>query len=153
MAETKIAVCNYSAVLYSDLAKNRYEELKAQSNLGKLQAERDGKVADAQAMQKEYEANNLSWDEQRKAKYQRDISGLAADVQLIERKMQEELKAVNGLLSKEIEPVVAEQVQALIDEEKIDILLRKQATLWNTGAVDITNKLIDRLNKVAAGKN
>ena len=153
MAEVKIAICDYgTAMLSSDMAKNRYEELVAESNLGKLRAEHDGKVADGQALQKEYEANNLSWDDQRKARYKRDLEGVAADVELIRRKIQAEQQAAQQALVQEIQPVAYEQLDLIIKEEKIDVLLKKDAVLWSTGAIDITNKLVDRLNKVAAEK-
>ncbi|UTW46194.1 OmpH family outer membrane protein [bacterium SCSIO 12696] len=150
-AESKIAVCDLGkAITSSELAKKRYEELAAESNLAKLKAESDGIVADAQKLQKDFETNNLSWDDQKKAKANREMEAYKADLQLLERKFQAEQQAVQRALLQEIQPIAFEQLQALIDEEKIDILINKEAALWNNGAVDITNKLIDRINKSSA---
>lgn len=151
MAETKIAVCDVlMAISAADKAKKRFNELVAESNLGKMQAEADGKIADGQAMQKDHDDNNLNWDEQRKARYKRDMEGIRADIELIGRKMQAERQALQATVFQELQPIALEQLDILIKEEKIEILLKKEAVLWNVGAVDITNKLIDRINKVSA---
>ena len=109
-------------------------------------------MADAQKLQKDFETNSLSWDEQRKAKADREMKSYQADLQLLERKFQAEQQAVQRALLQELQPIASEQLQALIEEEKIDILINKEATLWNNGAVDITNKLIDRINKSSASE-
>ncbi|MCV6606167.1 MAG: OmpH family outer membrane protein [Porticoccaceae bacterium] len=147
-AETKIAVCDLAkAITSSELAQKRLDELAAESNLAKLKAEFDGKLADAQGLQKEFETNSLSWDDAKKAKTNRELESYKADLALLQRKLQAEQQAVQQSLLQEIQPVAFEQLQAVIDEEKIDILINKEAALWNNGSVDITNKLIDRINK------
>lgn len=147
-AAEKIAVCDLGrAITSNDLAKKRFEELASESNLAKLKAESEGIVADATKLQKDFETNNLSWDEPRKARASREMEAYKADLQLLDRKLQAEHKAVNTQVLQEVQPIALEHLQSLIDEGKIDILISKEASLWNKGSVDITNKLIDRINK------
>ncbi|MDM3870271.1 OmpH family outer membrane protein [Porticoccus sp. W117] len=153
VAETKIAVVDMErAIVSSEMWKQHSEAAVADSNLAKLAAERDGLVADAQKLQKDFETNNLSWDDAKKAKANREMESFRADLQLLERKIQAEQRVVQQTTLQAIQPVAFEQLQALIDEEKVELLLKKDA-VWSNGAgLDITNKLIDRINKSAADK-
>ena len=153
-AETKIAVCDLAkAILGSEAAIKRGEELVAESNLAKLQARDEGIVADMEALKKDFDANSLSWDDARKAKAQREMTSYQSERQLLQRDAQSEQQAIQQTLVSEFQPVASELLQVILDEEKIDLLLKKEAVHWSKGALDITNKLIDRINKKSGIKD
>ena len=150
-AEAKIAICDIGrAIVGSEMAQKRFEVLSGESNLGKMKAKSDGIIADMDALKKDFDTNNLSWDQARKDKAQREMTSYQAELQLLERDFKVEQQSVQQSVIREIEPVVFELLQVIIDEEKIDVLMKKEAILWNKGAFDITDKLIDRINKSAS---
>lgn len=153
MAQGKIAVCDVGAAIFqSDMAQARIKELGAQSNMSSLQAEMEGKRADAEALQKDKEANGMAWNDQQKADYAKNMEYIRADVQLIQRKMQAEQKALQQQIFQEVRPKALEQLDLLIKEEGVDVLLNREAVIWANTATDLTSKLVDRINKAAAAK-
>lgn len=152
-AESKIAVVDVGAAIFnSEIAKTRIKELESQSSLGTLQAEYEGKMAEVQALQKDADANGLSWSDEQKVKYKNDLDYLAADVDLIKRKVQKEKQVIQQKILEEVRPTAVEQLDALVKEEGVEILLRSEAVFWSAPAPNLTSKLIDRINKAKAAK-
>lgn len=153
MAQEKVAVCDImQAIFASDPAQARAKELEASSNLTTLQAEGESKVAKFKKLQEDKEKNHLSWDDQKKKSYNTEVEYLRADIELIQQKMKNEQQSMQQQIGAELQPVALAELDALIKEEKIDLLLRKEAVLWSGPATDVTNKLIDRINKTAGKK-
>ena len=151
-AAGKVAVVDIGAAIFnSDIAKQRVKELEGESSLGSLQAEYEGKMSEVQALQKDADANGLSWTDEQKAKYKNDLDYLAADVDLIKRKVQKEKQVIQQKILEEVRPTAVEQLDALVKEESVDVLLRSEAVFWSAPASDLTAKLIDRINKANAG--
>ncbi len=147
-AENKIAVVDIGAAIFnSDVAKARVKQLESESSLGALQAEYEGKVSEVQALQKDADANGLSWTDEQKIKYKNELEYLGADLDLIKRKVQKEQKGIQQKILEEVKPTAVEQLDALVKEEGVDILLRSESVFWSAPASNLTTKLIDRINK------
>jgi outer membrane protein len=151
MAETKVAVLDFAqAVFKSDIAIKRIESLKSESNLATMQAEYDAKISDVKKLQKDAETNSMTWSAEQNADAQKKMEYFRADLELIGRKIQAEQKAVQQSILQEVQPLASKELEALVKEEGINILLHSDSTIWQDPSADITNKLIDRLNKVTA---
>ena len=147
LAETKIAVVNMEAAIFgSEVAKKREQELQKKSEFAQLQAKYESTVADIQALQKEAEDKSLTWSDDQKADYQKNLQFLRADIEGTSRKVEFELRALRSSIVKELQPKASEALQELVSQEGITLLVHREAVVWAKPELDVTAKLTGRLN-------
>ncbi len=147
-AEQKIAVVDLGAAIFSsEVAKARQNELRAESDFASLQAKYDSTTADIQALQKDAEANRMTWSEEQVESFQKKMEYLRADLELLQRKLQSEVRSLQNNIVNELRPKALEALQEIVKDEGITLLFRSDAVLVAQPDMDITAKLTDRLNK------
>ena len=72
---------------------------------------------------------------------------LRDDIEVIQKKLKYEQKGMQQRIIKATEEKIQEALQELITEEKLTLLLRKEAASFGGEGVDYTNKLTNRLNE------
>lgn len=150
LAETKIAVIDVARAIFStDLAKQRQDELQSTSEFSTQQAKYDSLAADMKALQKEVEGKGMTLSQEQSAEYQKKGEYLRADLELVSRKLQAEIKELQNRIMQELQPKALEAVKELVAEEQVTLLLQREAVISATPEMDLTAKLIDRLNKKA----
>ena len=148
LAETRIAVVDVARAIFStDVAKKRQEEMQRASEFSAQQAQYDSLTADVKALQKEVEGKALTLSQEQAAEYKKKMEYLRADLELVSRKIQTEIKGLQNRVMQELQPKALEAVKELVAEEKITLLLQREAVISATPEMDLTSKLIDRLNK------
>jgi outer membrane protein len=148
LAETKIAVVDVARAIFStEVAKQRQDELQSASEFATQQAKYDSLAADMKALQKEVEGKAMTLSQEQGAEYQKKMEYLRADLELVSRKLQAEIKDLQNRIMQELQPKALEAVKELVTEEKIMLLLQREAVISATPDMDLTSKLIDRLNK------
>lgn len=148
IAETKIAVVDVVRAIFStDVAKTRQEELQRTSEFSAQQAKYDGLMADMKALQKELESNAMTASPEKAAEYKKKVDYLRADIELVSRKLQAEVKDLENRILREMQPKALEAVKELVAEEQVTLLLQREAVITADPQMDLTPKLIDRMNK------
>ncbi len=146
----KIAVIDVGRAIFStDVAKARQKQLQGQSEYASLQSKYDSAGADMQALQKEVESKRMTMSQEKAAEYQKKMEYLRADLELNGRKLEQEIKGLRNSIMQELQPKTVEAIKELVAEEKVTLLLQREAVISAAPEMDLTDKLIDRLNKKA----
>ena len=147
MAEGGIAVVDVARAIFStNIAKQRQDELQSASEFSTQQAKYDSLGADMKALQKEVEGKAMTLSQEQAAEYQKKMEYLRADIELVSRKLQAEIKDLQNRIMQELQPKALEAVKELVAEEEITLLLQREAVISATPDMDLTSKLIARLN-------
>tara|TARA_R110000787_G_scaffold81405_1_gene176513 strand:+ start:11868 stop:12377 length:510 start_codon:yes stop_codon:yes gene_type:complete len=148
VADNGIAVVDVARAIFStEVAKKRQEEMQRASEFSAQQAKYDSLAADMKALQKEVEGKAMTLSQDNAAEYQKKMEYLRADLELVSRKLQAEVKETQNRVMQELQPRALEAVKELVAEEKITLLLQREAVISATPEMDVTAKLIDRINK------
>lgn len=148
VADNGIAVVDVARAIFStEVAKKRQEEMQRASEFATQQAKYDSLAADMKALQKEVEGKAMTLSQDKAAEYQKKMEYLRADLELVSRKLQAEVKETQNRVMQELQPKALEAVKELVAEEKITLLLQREAVISATPEMDVTAKLIDRINK------
>ncbi|WP_096087296.1 OmpH family outer membrane protein [Agaribacterium haliotis] len=138
------------AIMQTDAAKKRMQDLQKKPEYSKMVAEAEGLKADLEALAKEAESKGLTWSDEQKLEHRKQIEFVQADFQLVVQKIQKENDdLLKGLLAQGQQQLPG-ILEALVKAEDIDIILRKDTTIVSMPAADITGKVIAELNKAQA---
>ncbi|TQV85657.1 OmpH family outer membrane protein [Exilibacterium tricleocarpae] len=148
VAEGKVAVFDAQAAMFNtDLAKKRIDEYTKKPEIASMRAKFEGLQSDLQNMQKEKETNGMTWSQDQAAEHRKQEEYKAADLQLLVKKLKAEENAALGQIQRELAPKVQTAVNQLVASEGIGLLLHKRAAVYVEPALDITDKITDKLNK------
>lgn len=146
-AVDKIAVVDIQRVIFtSDVAKARQKQLQAKSEFVSLQAKYDSIAADVKALQKKIEAERDTMSQEQATENQKKMEYLRADYDLVERKLRAEVQQLQGKIMEELQPKVQAALKELVEAEGITLLLQREAVIVADPALDVTGKLLERLN-------
>ncbi|MFP5413430.1 MAG: OmpH family outer membrane protein [Gammaproteobacteria bacterium] len=146
-AVDKIAVVDIQRVIFtSDVAKARQKELQAASEFVSLQAKYDSISADVKALQKKIEAERDTMSQEQATENQKKMEYLRADYELVERKLRAEVQQLQGKIMEELQPKVQAALKELVEAEGVTLLLQREAVIVADPALDVTGKLLERLN-------
>ena len=148
VAEENIAVIDVARAIFStEIAKQRQEEMQSASEFASLQAKYDNIGADMKALQKEVEGKAMTLSQEQAAEYKKKMEYLRADMELVSRKLQAEIKELQNRIMQELKPKALEAIKELVEEGKITLLLQRESVISATPDKDLTGKLVERLNK------
>ena len=149
MAEQKIAVVDvYRAIMASESAKAAVAELKnefkpEQNQLQSLEKE-------IKALQDKGQKEGMLMTEDDKRRLFEEIQSKKSDYKHIVQKVQKMQAAREKAFLAENKPAVDAAMKALVDELKLDLLLTRESTIWVSPDMDVTLKLLEKLNKAPA---
>ncbi len=144
----KTAVFNPQvAILGTDAAKKRTDQLKTDKDFSALVAKIENLRSEMIALQKDAEKNGMVWTAEQQADHQKKMSFLNEDFQLASKKAQAEQQAVLMKLMQETEAKLEPILKDIMAEKKIDVILHPQATVIFKPSADITKLVTERLNK------
>jgi outer membrane protein len=135
------------AILGSDAAKKRNDELNADKDFAALVAKTENLRAELIALQKDAEKNGMTWGADQQAEHKKKMTYLGEDFQLAQKKAQAEQNAAVAKLMQESEAKLTPILKAYMEEMDIDIVIHSQATVIFKPVADITNDITERLNK------
>jgi outer membrane protein len=151
MAEQKIAVVDvYRAIMASESAKAAVAELKnefkpEQNQLQSLEKE-------IKALQDKGQKEGMLMTEDDKRRLFEEIQSKKSDYKHIVQKVQKMQAAREKAFLAENKPAVDAAMKALVDELKLDLLLTRESTIWVSPDMDVTLKLLEKLNKAPAAQ-
>ena len=150
-AQGKIAVVDLQeAILQTDLAQKRLQEVREQDDyksdkaeFDKLKTEFDGLVKDFQK-----DAAVMSQDQQLAAR--KKLASKQADLEHVTGKLQQAEQGAGQALLQEMAPKVQEVLREIITAEGIGLLLQRASVIHADAGYSITAKVTDKLNQAAA---
>jgi len=150
-ADTKIAIVDMERALFqSEGAKNSFKQVEEQfgDDLVKIKNLEKGIKDDQQKLQKD--GAIMSDDEQRKIRY--NIKENQSEFQFYAGKLQQAETQWRQQFFRANLPRIQEILKKLIEEEKVDMVLNGQAVIHVTPELDLTKKLLIKLNEASAAK-
>jgi outer membrane protein len=146
-AVEKMAVVDIQRVIFtSDVAKARQKELQTESGFVALQAKYDGIASDVKALQQKIESERDTMSREQATENQKKMEYLRADYELVARKLQAEVQQLQGKIMEELQPKVQAALKELVEAEGITLLLQREAVIVAAPELDVTSKLLERLN-------
>jgi outer membrane protein len=82
-----------------------------------------------------------------KEKLQNEFKGKLADIQYEENKLKKMGQEIYGKVLRDMEPKVREVMAVVVKEQKIGLLLDRQAAIHVDASFDITSLITQRLNE------
>lgn len=146
-AAEKVAVVDIQRVIFtSEVAKARQQQAKTKPEFVELQAKYDSIAADVKALQQKIEAGRDTMSREQAAEHQKKMEYLRADYELVARKLQAEVQQLQGEIMEELQPQVQAALKELVEAEGVTLLLQRDAVIFAAPALDLTGKLLERLN-------
>lgn len=150
-ASTKIAIVDMERALFqSEGAKASFKQVEEQfgDDLVKIKALENAIKEDQQKLQKD--GAIMSDDEQRKVRNQ--IKESQSEFQFFAGKLQQAETQWRQQFFRANLPRIQEILEKLIEAEKVDMVLNGQAVIHVTPELDLTKKLLIKLNEATAKK-
>ncbi|AFU98261.1 putative outer membrane protein OmpH [Simiduia agarivorans SA1 = DSM 21679] len=148
MAADKVVVFDLqSAILNTDLAKKRIQEMQANAEFAGLQAKFESLRADLQKMAKDAEKNGVTWNPEQTAEHRKKMEYARADLELVAKKLQAEQKATAQRVLEELGPKAQAALKDVIAADGIGLVLSTQTAYYAEPSLDITAKVTEKLNK------
>jgi outer membrane protein len=123
--------------------EDRYQELKKQI---------DAKQGEARKMKEEIEKQKILMGKEKLREKEEALGAKVAELQQMAAKSEKEMQTRQNELTREILKVVEVQVDKAVADGKIDLLLDKSAgVIHNTPSLDITDKVLEMVNKNGGG--
>ena len=145
----KVVVFDHQqAILETSVAQKALSDLKESSEFQQLVQEGAAVRADLEALQKEFEAEGITWSEETKKAKSAEAEKAQKSLQLAAKKAQSMQAAAVGKIAEEMQGKLEKILSDLMIAEKIDIIAQKQVVYTAVPAADITKKVTEELNKL-----
>ena len=136
------------AILATEYAKQRSDELKRKSDYAKMVAEAEALKADLAKLNEEAQSKGLTWSEEQQADFRKKVQTAQTDFQFVVQKIQKENEALMQSLIADGQNKLSTVLEQLIKSEDIDMVLRREAAYIALPTSDITAKVVEELNKL-----
>lgn len=148
LAADKVVVFDLqSAILNTDVAKKRIQEMQANAEFAGLQAKFESLRNDLQKMAKDAEKNAVTWTPEQTAEQRKKMEYARADLELVAKKLQAERNATGQRVLEELGPKAQAVLKDVIAAEGIGLVLSTQTAYYAEPSLDITAKVTEKLNK------
>ena len=150
-AQTKIAVVDLQeAILQTDVAQKRLEEIRNQADFKTDKAEFERLKKEMDDMVKKFQKDAAVMSQEQQAAARQKLSSKQADLEHVVGKVQQTEQAAAQALLQELGPKVQEVLREIISSEGIGLLLQRGAVIHADASYSITAKVTDKLNQMAA---
>jgi outer membrane protein len=123
--------------------EDRYQELKKQI---------DVKQNEARKMKEDLDKQKIIMGKEKLREKEEALAAKVTELQQMASKSEKEMQTRQNELTREILKVIEVQVDKAVSDGKIDLLLDKSAgVIHHTPSLDITNKVLEMVNKNGAG--
>jgi outer membrane protein len=148
VADGKIAVVNIEkAIFETEVAKSQMKKMQSipdyksgTKTLQKLSGE-------AKGLEEKFKKDGATMSAADKEKLQNEFKGKLADIQYEENKLKKMGQEIYGKVLRDMEPKVREVMAVVVKEQKIGLLLDRQAAIHVDASFDITSLITQRLNE------
>lgn len=146
-AEKVVVLDVNTAVLETEYAKKKIKEFEASEEIIAMKSKFDALSADLQAMDKEAQANGLTWSEEQRTEHAKKKAFVQQNLQLTQKQFQTAQKVSGDQIFREVQPKLSEALKQVVDAQGVDLVLHAQAVLIAGDKANITKDVVDALNK------
>ncbi|MFT5082940.1 MAG: outer membrane protein [Lentisphaeria bacterium] len=144
----KIVVFDHEeAIFKTKLFQDKVAELNAKPGYAQVKAQAESLKADLAALSKEASVKSMTWSAEEGAEYTKKVEYIQADYKLAVQKLQSEQATLMKGVSQLVQPKLEAALDATVKAEGIDMVLRKQAGYFSVPSVDITDKIVQAIDK------
>ncbi|PYF78641.1 periplasmic chaperone for outer membrane proteins Skp [Marinomonas alcarazii] len=143
---TEVAVLDFrAALLQSNIGQEAAKEPKQKVAAmdARLKSEQESLEADANNLKRD----ELTLSEEEFKKRRAELAEKQNKIRNMAANMQRQAKELEQQLIQSLTPKGEAALKALIEERKLDLVLNRQLSLYASGASDITDELVERINK------
>ncbi|WP_426417348.1 OmpH family outer membrane protein [Aestuariirhabdus sp. LZHN29] len=145
-AESKIAVVNYQMALIESDAAKAYAK-KAEDRFGAQVNELKKLEEEGKRLQAKYERDVTAMSESEKKELQMELQRKAQDFEYKSKQLQAEKAQSDRVEIEALRPKLDQAIQEVVKEGGYDLVLERNGVVFVSPSVDITTKVIQRLNK------
>ena len=148
-AEGKIAVVDVQdAILQTDIAQTRINEVREQEDYKKNKAEYDRLKSEGEALLKKFQKDAAVMSQDQKVAAQQKLGSMQEDLDHVTGKLQQAEQGAGQALLQEMAPKVQEVLREIIEKDGIGLLLQRQAVIHAEPSYSITVQVTDKLNQL-----
>lgn len=94
----------------------------------------------------------VTMTQEQKITVQRELQEMATKAQTMQKNLQEDFQRAQQLEGQKLQVKINQTIQKIAKAEKFDLILRSETLAFQTGTLDITNKVITILSNPAGSK-
>ena len=148
-AADKIAVVDLQeAILQTDVAQKRLQEVRGQKDYKADKAEFDRLKKEFDDMVKKFQKDAAVMSQEQQAAARQKLASKQADLEHVTGKLQQAEQSAGQALLQELAPKVQDVLRELISSEGIGLLLQRGAVIHADASYSITAKVTDKLNQM-----
>lgn len=145
VAETRMAIMNYQAVLFSSSAAQEATEVLRQSLSGQ-QAQLKQLQQGMESRQSRLKTDAEILTPEESLVFQREIQAMAVEQSRLSNQMQQAQQKSRNEFVAQYQPLVRDIVQVYVKEKDYDLILDAQAVLVNIEVPDITQIILEKFD-------
>ncbi len=150
-AQGKIAVVDVQgAILQTDAAQKRVEEVRNETEFKKNKAEYDRLQAEGEGLLKTFQKDAAVMSQDQKIAAQKQLTSMQDDLDHVTGKLQQAEQTAGQALLGEMAPKVQEVLREIIEKDGIGLLLQRNAVIHADPSYSITAQVTDKLNQLSA---
>lgn len=150
-AQGKIAVVDLQeAILQTDLAQKRLQEIRDQDDFKADKAEFERLKKELDELVKKFQKDAAVMSQEQQAAARQKLASKQADLEHVVNKVQQTEQVAAQALLQEMGPRVQEVLREIITADGIGLLLQRGAVIHAESSYSITAKVTDKLNQAAA---
>jgi outer membrane protein len=150
-AQGKIAVVDLQeAILQTDLAQKRLEEIRNQDDYKADKAEFDRLKGEFDEIVKKFQKDAAVMSQEQQVAARKKLASKQADLEHVTGKLQKAEQSAGQELLQEMAPKVQEVLRELISTEGIGLLLQRSSVIHADAGYSLTAKVTDKLNQLPA---
>jgi len=150
-AQGKIAVVDLQeAILQTDLAQKRLEEIRSQDDFKADKAEFERLKKELDELVKKFQKDAAVMSQEQQTAARQKLASKQADLEHVVGKVQQTEQAAAQALLQEMGPKVQEVLRDIITTDGIGLLLQRGAVIHADASYSITAKVTDKLNQMTA---
>ena len=135
------------ALLRTKVAQERFAKVRELPEVAALIKDADRMRRDLTAMSERANKNAVTWSDAEKTSHVKRMEYVQADLQLASQKIQAEQNLVITELVEELQEKIEVLLGRYVEENDIDLVLRKETSFLAKPAADITQAIVVELDK------
>lgn len=147
-APLKVAVLDMARALFESEIAKEVDTQFSQQTATDQQKVRD-LATQAQSLQQQLQQDGEAMSDDQKQKLASDIESIGVQYQYLVQKLQQQQQQLQQQFQQAYAPNLIQAIQAVVEEDGYDLVLRAEAALHFRTAYDITSKVTARLNQQA----
>ncbi|WP_185964544.1 OmpH family outer membrane protein [Aliikangiella marina] len=136
------------ALLRTKVAQKKFERLRAKPEFAKIMKNAEELQASLKKLDKTGIEKGMTWTDQERVEHRKKMEFIQADLKLAGQKIQSEQSALMNTIMTELEPKLGKVLSDYMEQQDIDIILRKEAIFISKPVADITEDIIKELDKL-----